>query len=98
MRQTTDIICDLDNVKARIVELNMQKNDLIKELIEATAAKFEKEMNVKRGDTIKTRGGETLFYAGVAVSRYDNIIILCHPAKKDGTESKFVRYMVWSDF
>lgn len=98
MRQTTDIICDLDNVKARIGELNRQKNDLIKELIEAAAAKFEKEMNVKRGDPIKTEvSGTTYFYDGFGENN-GLVFMLCHPAKKDGTASRAIRHMWAHDF
>ena len=82
----------------QIAKLQQAKREVQEQLKDAIQASFEAEHGVKLGDTIKTRDGETLFYAGVAVSRYDNIIILCHPAKKDGTESKFVRYKVWSDF
>lgn len=98
MRQTTDIIRDLDNVKARIGELNRQKNDLMKELIEAAAAKFEKQMNVKRGDPIKTEvSGTTYFYDGF-VESYGSVLMLCHPAKKDGTASRAIRHMWPQDF
>jgi len=50
------------------------------------------------GDPIKTRSGETMFYDGFIFDSFRSIVCLCHPAKKDGTASKAIRHMIWSDF
>lgn len=97
MRQTRDVICDLDNVKARISELQRQELELMKELLESAAVKFETEMGVKRGDPINTKSGTTFFYDGF-VERYGEVYILCHPQKNDGSASKAIRHMWPKDF
>lgn len=85
----------INNQIAKLVQAKREIQDKLKDTIQAS---FEAEHGVKPGDIIKTQNGEALFYDGVAVSKYDNIILLCHPAKKDGTTSKFVRYMRFCDF
>lgn len=78
--------------------LKTKKREYVCELKDAIQASFEAEHMVKPGDPIKTRGGETMFYEGFTLDAYQDIICLCHPAKKDGTASKAVRHMIWSDF
>ena len=78
--------------------LKAKKREYECELKDTIQASFEAEYMVKPGDPIKTRGGETMFYEGFTFDAYNDIVCLCHPAKKDGTASKAVRHMMWSDF
>ena len=95
IQELKDKVKVIDN---QIGELNQKKREVQKELKEAIQASFEAEHGVKQGDPIETRSGETMFYDGFIFDAYQSIICLCHPAKKDGTASKAIRHMIWSDF
>lgn len=82
----------------QIAKLKQAKREVKEQLKDAIQASFEAANMVKPGDPIKTLGGETMFYEGFTFDAYQDIICLCHPAKKDGTASKAVRHMTWRDF
>ena len=78
--------------------LKAKKREYEYELKDTIRASFEAEHMVKPGDPITTRQGEKMYYDGFVFDAYNSIVCLCHPAKKDGTASKAVRHMMWSDF
>lgn len=94
MRTREEIINDIDKLDERKREVEQQLKVLMKELVETSAAKFEKEKKVKLGDPIKSEvSGITYFYDGF-VKCCRSVTMRVHPAKKDGTPSKAIRY-VW---
>jgi len=88
-------ITAIDN---QIGELNTQKYEVQKELKDAVQAAFESEQGVKSGDPIETRSGTKMFYDGFVFDAFRNIVCVCHPMKNDGTASKAIRHLMWSDF
>ena len=95
IQELREKITVIDN---QIAKLKQGKCEVQYQLKDAIQASFEAEHGVKHGDPIKTRRGETLFYDGFIFDSFRNIACLCHPAKKDGTASKAIRHMTWSDF
>ena len=95
IQELREKITVIDN---QIAKLQQGKREVQSELKDAIQASFEAEHGVKQGDPIKTRSGETMFYDGFIFDAFRSIICLCHPAKKDGTPSKAIRHMIWSDF
>ena len=92
MRHTREINADIDNIKNQIQSLRGNLEKLIRELLASAESEFESEKQVKRGDKIISKGGETYFYDGFVVS-YGSVYVLCHPVKKDGTASRAIRYI-----
>ena len=95
---------DIKELKARIsaidsqiAGLKAQKYEVQRELKDAVQAAFESERGVRPGDLIETRSG-TMFYGGFEFDAFCSIVCVCHPVKNDGTASKAVRHMTWSDF
>lgn len=82
----------------QITILKLQKREFKEKLKDAIQASFEAEHGVKKGDPIKTRLGTTMFYDGFIFDSCQSIVCRCRPAKKDGTASKAIRHMMWSDF
>ena len=70
---------------------------LTRELIVSAKSEFESQKQVKYGDKITSKGGESYFYNGFVVY-YGSLYILCHPVKKDGTASRYIRYIYPEDF
>ena len=64
MRTTKEINAEIDSVRDQINKLNGKKAELTRELIVSAEAEFETQMNVKRGDPIKTENGTKFFYDG----------------------------------
>lgn len=85
----------IDNQIAKLQQAKREAKEQLKDAIQTT---FEAEHSVKPGETIKTWRGETMFYEGFVFDSYNSIVCLCRPAKKDGTASKAIRHMGWSDF
>lgn len=88
-------ISAIDN---QIGELKAQKYEVQKELKDAVQAAFESEQGVKPGDPIVTRSGTKMFYEGFVFDAFHDIVCVCHPVKNDGTASKAIRHLQWSDF
>lgn len=97
MRHTIEINADIENIKNLIQSLRENLEKLTRELIVSAEAEFESEKQVKRGDKIISKGGETYFYDGF-VAYYGSLYILCHPVKKDGTASRAIRHIFPLDF
>lgn len=97
MRTTKEINAEIDSLIDQIRKLNGKKAELTRELIVSAEAEFETQMNVKRGDPIKTESGTKFFYDGFVYS-YVSLYLRCHPAKKDGTASKSIRHLWPRDF
>ena len=85
-------------IDKQIGELKAQKFEVQKELKDAIQAAFESEQGVKSGDPIETRNGTKMFYVGFEFDAYNRIVCVCHPTKNDGTASKAIRHLIWSDF
>jgi hypothetical protein len=98
MATIQELIEKIKVIDNQIAKLQQGKREIQIELKYAIQASFETEHGVKQGDPIKTRSGETMFYDGFIFDSFRNIVCLCHPAKKDGTASKAIRHMIWSDF
>jgi hypothetical protein len=97
MRNTSEIKANIDSVKEQMNFLRGDLEKLTRELVVSAESEFESEKQVKRGDKIISKGGETYFYDGFVVS-YGSVYMLCHPAKKDGTASKAIRHFYPEDF
>ena len=97
MRTTKEINAEIDSVRDQISKLNAKKAELTRELIVSAEAEFETQMNVKRGDPIKTENGTKFFYDGF-VDSYGSLYLLCHPVKNDGTAAKSIRHIWPRDF
>lgn len=97
MRNTIDIKANIDSVKDQMNFLRGDLEKLTRELVVSAEAEFESEKQVKRGDKIISKGGETYFYDGV-VGTYGSLYILCHPVKKDGTALRAIRYIYPEEF
>ena len=97
MRHTIEIKANIDSVKNQINYLKGDLEKLTRELIVSAEAEFESEKQVKRGDKIISKEGETYFYDGF-VAYYGSLYILCHPVKKDGTASRAIRHIFPLDF
>ena len=97
MRHTSEIKANIDSVKDQMNYLREDLEKLTRELIVSAEAEFESEKQVKRGDKIISKGGETYFYDGFVAS-YGSLYILCHPIKKDGTASRAIRHIYPRDF
>lgn len=92
MRHTNEIKANIDSVKKQMNFLRGDLEKLTRELIVSAEVEFESEKQVKRGDKIISKGGETYFYDGF-VAYYGSLYILCHPVKKDGTASRSIRHI-----
>lgn len=93
MRTRKKIIDDIYILEGRKRDIEQQLKVLMKELVETSAALFEKEKKVKLGDPIKSEvSGITYFYDGF-VESCRSVTMRVHPAKKDGTPSKAIRYV-----
>ena len=88
LRTLANDISTLQNAKR---ETNYQLRDVAQ-------ADFEQEKGIKSGDKITTTGGHEYFYDRFIVDAYGNILVLCHPAKKDGTASRTDRHVLARDF
>jgi hypothetical protein len=98
MREVKDIRTDLHNLEANISEMQTKRRKLMEELRDTLQQKFEIEKGVKDGDTITTINGKTFFYERFIIDAYGSILMLCHPAKNDGTASRQQRHMLPRDF
>ena len=98
MATIQEIIEKITAIDNQIAKLEQDRRELRDELKDANQARFEAEHGVKQGDTIKTRGGVTMFYDGFVYDAFGSIVILCHAAKKDGTASKTIHHRYLSDF
>jgi len=85
-------------IDGKIGMLNREKNEVKAELKDAAQAAFETQMMIKPGDPIQTNRGETVFYGGFVFNAFGNIVILCHPPKKDGTASHLIGHYRCCDF
>ena len=84
-------------IDLQIAQLRGEKNEVMKELKGAMQAAFETQHKIKSGDPIKTKN-ETVFYDRFTFDAFGDIVILCHPQKKDGTASKAIRYYNMGQF
>ena len=92
MRNTSEIKANIGSVKEQMNFLRGDLEKLTRELVVSAETEFESEKQVKRGDKIISKGGETYFYDGFVAS-YGSLYILCHPVKEDGTASRAFRYI-----
>ena len=94
IEEISEYIAEIDN---EIRELQKRRH-IQKEIMRDTMqAAFEAQHMVKPGDRMATTAG-TMFYDGFVLDQRDNVYVLCHPVKNDGTASKAIRHMSWQDF
>jgi len=94
IEEISEYIAEIDN---EIRELQKRRH-IQKEILRDTMqAAFEAQHMVKPGDRMATTAG-TMFYDGFVLDQRDNVYVLCHPVKNDGTASKAIRHMSWQDF
>lgn len=94
IEEISEYIAEIDN---EIRELQKRRH-IQKEILRDTMqAAFEAQYMVKPGDRMATTAG-TMFYDGFVLGQCDNVYVLCHPVKNDGTASKAIRHMSWQDF
>ena len=93
-----EIKSKISEIDGKINGLRSQKADLMTQLRDAKQIEFEAKHGVKSGDKVTTKAGVTYFYERFILDAYGWVMILCHPAKKDGTASKADRHLSDVDF
>lgn len=94
IEEISEYIAEIDN---EIRELQKRRHIQMEILRDTMQAAFEAQHMVKPGDRMATTAG-TMFYDGFVLDQRDNVYVLCHPVKNDGTASKAIRHMSWQDF
>ena len=97
MRHTSETKAKIDSVKDQMNYLRGDLEKLTRELIVSAESEFESQKQVKRGDKITSKGGESYFYDGFC-AYYGSLYLLCHPVKKDGTASSAIRHIYPESF
>ncbi len=96
--QVKEIESQIKEINGKMENLRSQKADLMGQLRDAKQIEFEAKHGVKSGDKLTTKDGTVYYYDRFIISCYGNIIVLCHPAKNDGTASKADRHLCEDDF
>lgn len=97
-----------ENVKSIELRLADAKREVAKacekvrsinvELKNAMQQVFEQRLGIKKGDVITTNAGTKYYYDEFIIDAFDDIIVLCHPVKNDGTASKATRHKFYGEF
>lgn len=97
-----------ENVKSIELRLADAKRELAKarekvcsinvELKNAMQQVFEQRLGIKKGDVITTNAGTKYYYDEFIIDAFDDIFVLCHPVKNDGTASKATRHIFYGEF
>ena len=97
-----------ENVKSIELRLADAKRELAKarekvgsiniELKNAMQQVFEQRLGIKKGDIITTNAGTKYYYDCFIIDVFGDIVVLCHPAKKDGTASRTNRHIFYGEF
>ena len=96
--ETIDILVARIQDKTKdILGMKLERYELIKKMLNRAAKNFEKKNGIKKGDRIIAKDGITYFYDGFAEGNA-RAVVLCHPAKKDGTPSKAIKHLQPRDF
>ena len=83
----------IEQTKKEIADLNGKKYDLTEQYRDALQSEFEAKHGVKSGDKLTTKNGTVYYYDKFTIDTFDDVVILCHPVKKDGTASKAGRHI-----
>ena len=97
-----------ENVKSIEVRLANAKREVTKaledvrsiniELRNAMQQVFEQRLGVKSGDIITTKAGTKYYYNRFVINSFGDIVVLCHPLRKDGTASVNQRHIFYGEF
>jgi len=68
------------------------------ELRAAMQQVFEQRLGVKSGDIITNKAGTKYYYDSFIIDVFGDIVVLCHPTKKDGTASRTNRHIFYGEF
>ena len=94
IEEINEYIAEIDSVIRKLRERRHIQKEILRDTMQAA---FEAQHMVKPGDKMNTVVG-TMFYDGFTLDQRDNVYVLCHPVKNDGTASKAIRHMSWENF
>ena len=83
-------------LEARRAQQNVRSINV--ELKNAMQQVFEQRLGVKSGDIITNKAGTKYYYDSFIIDAFDDIVVLCHPVKKDGTASQTNRHIFYGEF
>lgn len=96
--KSAEIWAQIEQVNKEIYDLRTKREDLKGQYRDTLQSEFEESHGIKAGDKITTQDGTTLFYDCLVIDAVGQIVVLCHPIKKDGTPSGADRHYFPKDF